>query len=1024
MQTIDFLRDILPSRGWYYASRLVHTVDAKGNRIRIWANDPFDTVDALAASILHYDGIGVDTYYAMAGYNQASYQKTSPRGHVRTKTRTQENAEFVKSFWVDLDCGPSKPYATQREAFAAIKPHFAAGLPRPTHIVSSGYGLHLYWVLTRDLDVESWTRVATTFKQVIIHLGIQSDAQVIADSARVLRPAGTHNYKDPQSPQAVVVLPTKSNPYYHVKDFAFAIFRMARSAGLDRVAQRRTASSGLHTLAGRIMHRDYQPFSAQAMADQCPAFKEMRDTQGRYQSYPQWLCSVQTLIHTQECAEDNNDLIHEWSAGYPDYDAGYVEEKIDHVRDDGMRPVRCETMALHSGACATCHHRGKINSPVRLGWQTAGHVTEAPTIVEPEVPGMRVKQFSVPPLPGAFAGRFRWDGSNLLGTRVKYNKRGEEEHRWEVPITPFFFMVDFLYRQDDKVDGEMIFRISVRVRQGEWDSADIPVGSLAAGGSIAMREIGKAFGVVTPRNVDLLEEYVKTWVEGTRHNGNLEHVRRTWGWQDDGSCMLGGRLYRPDGQIDPAVISKTLARMVPAFTPKGDLDRYVELIDDLYNRPDRVPHQIIWMSGFASVLARLYDVAPMGLVISAISEISGSGKTSAAQAAMSIWGDPYDARCTASAEGITEFAIYRMAGERKHFPMVLDETTHWPMERLMQFLYRYAQGTPKVQGTSDGGLRDTSDLSWLNILIVTTNASASAKLIAQHGNAAPMLARILEVPFPEEDLRESDKNGTEKIKELLRAHTGIAGHAFLSMITQVDQDAFREQLIKMVAKINNDLDLPSSARYWAQLAAFLLVAAAVTRRMGLHTFDKTQFRDAIYALIRRMKDTVEESDDDIEDIVGAMLSDMNAGLIVTDAPGRLNHRNDSIFLKNLPLGKVRGRVITQGDKAGIYILAKDVRVWCNDHQQDYNTLRDKLTRQGFLLDPGARFNLGIGTPISTGRPRSWRLRYDALQKTAETHLQLVAVNGKTLSELDGEQHDFGPTPVQAKLETETAEHAV
>lgn len=1020
MQTIDFLREILPAQGWYYASRLLKTTDSKGKSVKKWINDPHDNLDDLAASVRHYDAQGVDTYFALAGFNQASYQKTTPRGRTLTKTRTQENAGFLKAFWLDIDCGPGKPYPTQKEALQDLSQHLKGNVhnpPRPSYIVNSGYGLHLYWVLDRTIEATEWQRVATVFKQVIVHLGLRVDAPVIADSARVLRPVGTHNYKDAQNPRPVSVIPTKQARHYSVRDFALAIFRMAKAAGLDQTAQKRTPKSGLHTLAGRLAHRDFQPFSARIMADNCPAFKEMRDTRGKHQEYPYWFSCLQTLVHAAETTDDDTDLIHEWSSAYPDYDERYVEEKIQDIKDAELRPVRCETMALSASGCTSCEHRGRINSPVRLGYQTPGHQTEAPVQAEPEVPGMRTKQFEVPPLPPVFAGRFRWDGAALQGTRIKYDAEGNEVKRWEVPITPFFFIVDFLYRESE--NDPVYLRVNVRIRHGEWQTTDVPIAALARGGSVAMAALAEYLGVVVAKNVEpLLEDYVRTWTEYIRHTSDLEHVRRTLGWQTDGSFVLGQRAYCPDGEIQTAVINRSLQRHIEALTPRGDLTRYKALIDYLYNRPDRTAHQIVWMSGFASVLSAIYDAKPVGLVISATSEKSGSGKSSAAYAATAVWGDPYDTKAAISASATTEYAVYRLAGERKHLPVMMDEITLWDAERLADFLYLYSQGTPKNRGKSDGGLADVSHLSWSNMLLLTANAKVSSKVVARQGNSAPMLARILEVPFPEEDLRKTDKVGVEMSNELLREHTGIAGDAFLRTLVAIDKTQLREHLERMFSKINEDLGLESADRFWAQAATHLLIAFSLTKRIGLHSFDTGQFKQAVYRCVEQMQAIVDDSTDDLEDTLGAMMADLNAGIIATDAPGRLNHRNDNILLKPLPRGRVQGRIITQGDKAGVYLLAKDVRRWCNDNQRDYNALRDTLMRQGILLEPGARFNLGLGTPLSTGRPRSWRLRYDALQQTTDTVLQLATQDGEKVNAFAGDDDDdhfptTEPAPVEA-----------
>lgn len=1016
MQTIDFLRDVLPSSGWYYAAQREQRTDRHGRPFWMWVNTPCDTVDDLAGAVQRADRMKQDAYYALASFHKRTYQVTTPRGHTKTRSRTQDNAKTLKAFWLDIDCGPAKPYTTQKDALQAIKPVFTEGdhpLPRPTYIVNSGYGLHLYWVMDRDIPVAQWSRVATALKAVVSHLGIKADVDITADSARVLRPPGTHNYKDAQYPRDVAVLPAKRHPHYRLHRFALAVFRIARAAGLDRTTQRRSRRSGLHSLAARLQHNADVPFSARIMADRCPAFGAMRESQGAHQNYNEWLRCIQTLIHTTECANDNTDLIHEWSRAHPEYDEVETEAKIENVRD-GMKPSTCDGMANHAQACATCEHRGKIKSPISLGLQSQGHVTEDPVVVAGEIAGMQGQVYEIPPLPKEFAGQFRWDGTHLVGTRTKYDADGNVVKSWEAPFCKFFFMLVFMFKEDET--GDYMVRAHVRKSQGEWRFDDIPLAAIGRGGAQLYSELSRTLGIVSPQNLDLLEKYVRTWAERIYEQTELQTVRRTLGWQEDGSFQLGWRNYRPDGTIAEALLSKSLARQAPSHTPRGSLDRAKELVDQLFNRPNRTAHQVVWMTSFASALVALYDDTPKGLVCSAVSRRGGTGKTTSSLAGISVWGNPYAHGQVASADRITEYALYRMAGERRHLPLLFDETTRWSAEKLTGLAYNYSQGYPKQQGSAEGGLRDNAHLTWQNFLYITANASPTSKIMAENGNSAPMVSRVLEVPFPDEDLRRADEHGMDKMNELLRDHTGVFGHEFIRRLVRVDRGQIREALEKAVHRVNAVVDLGSDGRHWAQAAAFLLTAFKLTQSWGLHRFDKDAFFEAVYDIVRQMQQLTEDSETSAEDVVGQMLADLNTGLIATVSIGNPNSRNDHNYLKNLPNGPVHGRIVTEGPRAGVYLHALRVRRWCSDHQYDYGTVREKLEQAGLLLNHDYRFNLGANTPLATGRVRTWRLSYSRLQQQADDVITMANVHS-----IEENHVDRTDTPTDEPQESAAAE---
>ena len=134
----------------------------------------------------------MDVYYALSGFSQGWH--THPTNPQRSVLRTAENSCAQRSLWLDVDIGGENEYANQEEAIANLSSFLGStGLPQPL-IVSSGYGLHLYWPLDRDLPTEEWLQLAGRLKTATVETGFKVDPSRTTDSASILRPPGTFNY--------------------------------------------------------------------------------------------------------------------------------------------------------------------------------------------------------------------------------------------------------------------------------------------------------------------------------------------------------------------------------------------------------------------------------------------------------------------------------------------------------------------------------------------------------------------------------------------------------------------------------------------------------------------------------------------------------------------------------------------------------------------------------------------------------------------------------------------------------------
>lgn len=121
------------------------------------------------------------------------------------------NAEAAQSMWLDLDTAEFKgegnaPYANRQVGLSELEKFcFELALATPV-VVSSGYGLHVYWPMDVPLNPDEWRETAHALKRACGTWGLKADNSRTTDIASILRVPGTNNRKNPASPQRVKIL--------------------------------------------------------------------------------------------------------------------------------------------------------------------------------------------------------------------------------------------------------------------------------------------------------------------------------------------------------------------------------------------------------------------------------------------------------------------------------------------------------------------------------------------------------------------------------------------------------------------------------------------------------------------------------------------------------------------------------------------------------------------------------------------------------------------------------------------------
>ena len=254
MDTRQFLHRVLGGDGRYC------TFAARKTDERI-KQDFHTSIDEAIDRANELDEEGYDTFFALATFGPEN-------------KRTADNAIELRALFLDIDCGPGKPYATQMEGIEALQKFCKQlTLPKP-QLVSSGRGVHVYWALTEAVSAERWQGIAERLKRACEAKKLEADPAVTADTARILRVPGTHHYKG--EPKRVTLLGKEFPAPVDLDDFAskLAVFTPApkvdalqntalmdalagnKESSFKKIIAKTKAGEGCAQLAYIIRHQD------------------------------------------------------------------------------------------------------------------------------------------------------------------------------------------------------------------------------------------------------------------------------------------------------------------------------------------------------------------------------------------------------------------------------------------------------------------------------------------------------------------------------------------------------------------------------------------------------------------------------------------------------------------------------------------------------------------------------------------------------------------------------------------------
>jgi len=874
--------------------------------------------------------------------------------------RKGDNVQAVRSFWMDLDVEPPvpdpdkpKPYKTAREAMIALAGfETALGLP-PSLVLRSGYGLHAYWPMSADMAPGAWKVVATMLKAAALRQGLHADPSRTADIASVLRPLGATHRKSGDREVKLIRAAGQTD----VDDFRYAL---ENYLGIDAEADGELPPMPAHIqlssnsdLTGGMTHA---PSFADRIADQCAVMELIRDTRGKVDQ-PTWYHGLQLL---NRC-EDGKEKAHDWSKGDSRYDARQVDDILARVAPHG--PTLCAKFAEHQlKLCASCPHSGKIKSPIVLGVAPSVPAVITTTRVADPFGTATAEEVPVSLPPG-----YEW---NRSPPSAKYESlclkiKGEDDK----PDT-LVSICDALFYPVNRlaaVGGAMMEIEKVDPRSAAKTRFVVETSVIARGSDALASILGKHEIIARPNMHPKVHGYLTSWVTQLAREQDAGVSCGHFGWHDD-KFLVGTTMLTPGGGSRSALTHGWATVLAPYMEPKGDLEVWKDIMEQAYNARGEEAFQFSLLCGFAAPLWAMFREYG-GITVYAHSPGSGVGKTTAQQAALSIWGDWQELQMAHTKT--TEFALNCSLGAFHNLPALYDELTNMTNQAASELVFSITSGKAKLRGTSDGNRSSTAE-NWQTILMASGNMTLSDKLSQHRGNAEAELVRMFE--FTIASSKHLTPNQAASLFPKMSQNYGVAGPVFARYIVDNYEDV-RALLLKVRASLTETYAMKSPERFWSALFACVLTAQIICRQLGLVNFPVAPMRDWIALQLEHNRSGRDGSISTPIDLLGTMLSDLWPGILATYGEGdRRNKKGDkaapATLVKDAPRGQLTGRSITARpdypERDKLILSISSIKQWCNKNGVSSTAMFDELVAKGWASKDQPRYSLGRGVPEYKG----------------------------------------------------------
>lgn len=757
-----------------------------------------------------------------------------------------------KSLWIDMDVGPDpKKYATVQEALAAVLAfQHAVGLPKPSAIVFSGNGVHVYWISKVPLAPADWAQYASGLRSLLLANTVKCDSGLTTDIARILRVPGTLNHKT-EPPKPVQLSPTPMVLY----DFETQLSFLKQFAGpqalpiLSKPASVFADGANLESfkrppafkldgpdLNAGIDKQDDVLLPAAPIFKSCGFLRQAILNGGKDYDNTLWMYSV--LCST--FMENGNAIAHAISKGHATYSEAdtqaLYDRKVAERHDRGIGYPSCATIqGAGCASCASCPLLSKGKSPLNIREKPVT-ATVTGTVTTPQTAPARALNLPI---------SYDVNAEGIVCKVIEITtKEGEVLPPKMIPLFQCKLSNFWAQKHPDCLN------YTVTVDKGFTHEASVPHEEMSRQGFRAYLANASCRTMIRTEGAPYLEDFYLSMLGKLRAEAAAQQAV-PFGWYEvngarKGFCY-GGQVMEDDGTVRSCGIGDPIIKR--QYTPAGSLQPWYDACATVTARK-RPELTCIMLMSFA---APLIELAGKNSVMYSVWGDTAAGKSSAFTVGMAVWGHPILTKGTKSS---TSNQITHLMKEVRNLPFYWDEITDDKYrERVADVMHETSDGAEKGRMLSGHKMQDRG--MFKVPIMAAANDSYVEYLQTRNTNHAASIVRVLEWKVQKINGGPGYMNDADAsaILAKLQSNYGQMGLKY-SHFLAMNHMAIEQEVLAKCNAIQDAMGDGTENRFWYLGVAIMALAAKYAQQLGVDVdpVEIEKFMSGVYIANRSDRD--------------------------------------------------------------------------------------------------------------------------------------------------------------------------
>ena len=912
----QFYTRALPTEGVYCVADINPTTKRTRHKFVESIDDLVKTIDSLRAT--------TNVFVAMSSF----------KGH----SRKADQASYGRSFFVDLDVGEGKGYESKEDALESLAKFVEAnGLP-PAITVDSGTGVHAYWFLDKNLPTEEWKVYAEKFKDLCLNNGLAIDPVVTADVARILRSPDTFNYKT-NTPTPTKVI-TWHEEVSTIEDWITILGENETIVDFEDIVNAKVPLSSEQRKALKLdnFQSKFKTIAIKSLKGEGCAQIANIITNAASLDEPLWYAGLSIAQH----CSDRDEAIHKISEDHPEYTRQGTERKANQTQD---KPQSCITFNnMNPGLCDSCQHFNKITNPLSLGKEFIPAIVPSNT---PLVMNGRMVGLPKDLYPFVYGGK---EGGIYYEPPQEFDDDGQSLPRKKAILVCKYDLYP-VRRVDSPTDGECL-EMQVHLPHDPVRNFSMPMRCLYSVNDF--RDIITSQGILYNPNSQqgkYLMTYLYAWGDYLITKSKAEIMRQQMGYTEDKKAFIvGDKELTHDGQVLNSPTNPLIRDMVKKLHTLGSYDLWKEAANKL-NTPSLELQAFTMLTGLGSIL--MHRTSTPGVTIALTGADSGSAKTGALRAALSMWGEPEKLGLHTEKGGTTNGMVERYL-TLHNIVFGLDEVGNIEGKDLSGLVHKIATGSGKIRMQASVNAEREQKASASLIAILTSNHSLYDKIHQYKKNANGEIARFIEFTVRKPKLFYDNPEAGFEIFDTFNKNYGWAGIDFVKNLYKTSEEVVDRKFAEWSNKFKEDFGHDTTYRYYENLITATFTAAELAIEFGIVSLDLERiYKKTIGDMISIRDNGQRVNDIDYESILGEYINAHQTGILaIDDNRVAMDPRTDLI---------IRAEI----DQAKMYIEKRHFRDYLTKNGVSIGEFVFQMKEKGYKIHDRKK-RMGVGWKPTTG----------------------------------------------------------